>query len=124
MQPFVGPEVVPIRTRRQVDAARGCTLFRYRRDQQRGSEHVLISKVCHLRIAAEIEEQPAHKRLARLVRVPAQRVEIGQERIAQPKVLFQDRLGLPAVAPNLIPRTRAVRPHVGLKGSVLKPARV
>ena len=102
--PLIGPEVVPVRSRGQVDTAFGRALLRNWSDQQRRAEHVLIAKICDVRVIAKVQEQTSHERRTGLVCRPAQRVQVRHQLVAQPQILLKDGLRLLAIAPHLVVR--------------------
>ena len=54
----------------------------------------------------------------------AKRINVGHKLIAQPKILFQDRLSPLPIRPDLVVETAAMRTEVRLEGSIFEPAGV
>src|SRR5882724_8192622 len=56
---FIGPKVVPVTARRQIDFTMICTLVRYWRHQKSWSKHVLVWNAADLRVVWKVHEQRA-----------------------------------------------------------------
>ena len=121
---LVGPVVVPVGARGQVDFAAGRSLLRNRRYQERRPEHVFVAQIGDLGVIGEIQRQRAHERRPGLPGFVAERVDIRHQFVAQAQIFLQDRLGLLAVGPHFVVRAAAVGAHDGQERRVLEPARV
>ena len=124
MDPLIGPVVVPIRARRQINHPAGSSLLGDRGHQKRRSKHVLIAQAGNPRVVRKVHKKRPHIGCACLLRVVRQRIDVGNQLIAQLEIFLENRFRLPAVGPHFVVGAAAVRPKNGKERRILKPAGV
>ena len=120
------PVVVPLGRGGQIDGARALLVLGDGGDEEGGAEHVLVGQLAGGAVGGEVHDERAHHGVAGLGGPAGQRVDVGEEGVAQAveAELGVEGGGVVAEGPHLARAEFAVDAQERGKGGVLEPAGV